>query len=66
MPPTPILPHDDQHILLTVLDELRFLVRESERRNNLTLTARYQEMEKNLREYMQVIELLPSEEFMFD
>ena len=66
MPSNPILPHDDQHILLTVLDELRFLVRESEKRNNLILTARYQEMEKTLREYMQVIELLPSEEFMFD
>lgn len=66
MPSNPILPHDDQHILLTVLDELRFLVREYEKQNNRTLTARYQEMEKNLREYMQVIELLPSEEFMFD
>jgi len=57
-----ILLHDDQHILLIVLDELRFLVREAEKQNNQTLTARYQEMEKDLREYMQAIDLIPTED----
>lgn len=57
-----ILLHDDQHILLRVLDELRFLVRETEKQNNQALTIRYQEMEKDLREYMQAIDLIPTED----